>query len=125
MEKKLVVILSDPKSATEEAVGRVFNALAFAYDMKERKQDVKIVFQGTGTRWISELENPKHMLNALYRAVEDRIDGACGGCADVFGATRNIEEAELPLLRELKIPGTTGLTSLVKYLKDGYSVVNF
>ncbi len=111
MSKKLVVILSDPKSASEESVGRVFNAMAFAYDMKERKQDVKIVFQGTGTRWIAELENPKHMLHALYNAIEDKIDGACGGCADVFGAAKQVEQAERPLLRELKIPGTTGLTS--------------
>lgn len=32
--KTAIVVLSDPKSNTEEALGRVFNALAAAYDFK-------------------------------------------------------------------------------------------
>jgi hypothetical protein len=43
-----IVILSDPHSGGEEALGRVFNALAAAYDLKQKQQDVEILFQGTG-----------------------------------------------------------------------------
>jgi len=32
--KAAIVILSDPKSAAEEALGRLFNALVAAYDFK-------------------------------------------------------------------------------------------
>ncbi len=124
MKKSLVVVLSDPKLG-EEALGRVFNALAFAYDQKERKNDVKIVFQGTGTRWVSELSQPKHVLHGLYEAVLDKVEGACGGCADVFGATESLKQTNTPLLRDLKIPGTTGLTSLVSYIDEGYVVTTF
>lgn len=48
MNKTAIVILSDPKAGSEEALGRVFNVLAAAYDFKNAGEDVKIVFQGNG-----------------------------------------------------------------------------
>ena len=125
MQKTLIIILSDPKSGGEEALGRVFNALTTAYDLKERKQEVKVLFQGTGTRWVEVLSNPEHILYKLNDAVSDKIEGACGGCADVFGATEKVEHVGLPLIRNLKIPGTNGVTSLGQYLQDGYTIVSF
>lgn len=123
--KSMIIIFSDPKSGGEEAFGRMFNALTTAYDLKERKQDVKVLFQGTGTRWVSELANPEHLLHGLYTAVSDKVEGACGGCSDVFGATSQVEKAGLPLLRSLKIPGTNGVTSLGHYIEDGYKILTF
>ena len=50
--KATIVVLSDPKSGSqEEALGRVFNALAAAYDFKQRGDDVSLQFQGAATRW--------------------------------------------------------------------------
>lgn len=46
MKKTAIIILSDPKAGTEEALGRVFNASA--YEFKHAGEDVKIIFQGTG-----------------------------------------------------------------------------
>lgn len=125
MQKSLIVIFSDPNSKSEEALGRVFNALTTAYDLKERKAEVKVVFQGTGTRWVAELAKPDHMLHKLYLAIVDCIEGACGGCSDVFGAKESVEKVGLPLLRSLKVPGTSGVTSLGEYLKSGYSIISF
>lgn len=125
MNKSLIIVFSDPKSGGEEALGRVFNALTTVYDLKQRNQDVKVLFQGTGTRWVSELANPKHLLHGLYLAVSDKIEGACGGCADVFGATARVQEVGLPLLRTLKVPGTDGVTSLGQYVNDGYDIISF
>lgn len=125
MKKSLIVILSDPKSGGEEALGRVFNALTTAYDLKERKADVKVLFQGTGTRWVAQLANPKHLLNGLYEAVQDKIEGACGGCSDVFGATEEVKDVGLPLIRNLQVPGTNGVTSLGSYLKENYEIISF
>ncbi len=125
MQKTLIVVFSDPKSGSEESLGRAFNALTTAYDLKERKQDVRVLFQGTGTRWVSEIANPQHLLHGLYQAVHDKIEGACGGCADVFGATEAVKEVGLPLLRDLKVPGTNGVTSLGQFVKDGYTIVTF
>lgn len=125
MQKTVIVVLADPKPATEEALGRVFNALAMAYDLKERKQPVALVFQGTGTRWIAQLRQKAHPAHALFNAVHDVIDGACGGCADIFGAAEEVQEANLPLLRDVKVPGTGGLTSLGRYLEEGSSLISF
>lgn len=36
MKKVAIIIFSDPKTGSEEALGRLFNALAAAYDFKSR-----------------------------------------------------------------------------------------
>lgn len=125
MDKTLIVVLSDPKAGTEEALGRVFNALAMAYDLDQRGRPVALVFQGTATRWIAELRKKSHPAQPLFAAVAHKIEGVCGGCADLFGATADVEGARLPLLRDVKIPGTGGLTSLARYLDAGYRLVSF
>ncbi|MEA1785445.1 DsrE family protein [Arenibacter sp. GZD96] len=121
MSKTAIVVLSEPKSGSEESLGRVFNALAAAYDFKEAKEEVKILFQGAGTRWPEVLQDTKHPGNALYKAVEDKIEGVSCGCADVFGAN----PSGLDLVRDNKVPGTTGLPSFVKLLSEGYRILTF
>ena len=123
--KTAIVVLSDPRSGSEEALGRVFNALALAYDLQTRGREVAVVFQGTGTRWIGELRKSTHPAHALFVEVGRTIEGVCGGCADIFGATAEAEEANLPLLRDVRIPGTGGLTSLGRYLEQGYRLISF
>ena len=125
MSKTAIVIYSDPKSGSEEALGRLFNALFLAYELKEKKQDVRIIFQGTGVRWASEVIKPDHPANPLYSAVQDVVQAVCGGCADVFGATEDIEAGGVSLVREKEIPGTSGIVDLSKYLDDGYRVLAF
>ncbi|MBU2525386.1 MAG: DsrE family protein [Bacteroidetes bacterium] len=121
MSKTAIVVLSEPKAGSEEALGRVFNALAAAYDFKEANEDVKIIFQGAGTRWPEVLQQESHPGNALYKAVEDKIEGISCGCADVFGAN----PSGLDLVKDNKIPGTTGLSSFFKLQKEGYSIITF
>lgn len=121
MSKTAIVVLSEPKAGSEEALGRVFNALAAAYDYKQAGEEVKILFQGAGTRWPSELQKDGHPGNTLYKAVSDKIEGISCGCAEVFGA----DSAGLDLIKDNMAPGTSGLPSLVKLQKDGYSVITF
>ena len=122
--KVAVVVLSDPKGG-EEALGRVFNALATTYDFKSKNQEVQLVFQGTGTRWVSVLTKVDHPAHALYAAVADKIAGVSSGCADVFGARAEAEENGFELLTNNSVPGTSGLPSLAKYAADGYSILTF
>lgn len=118
MSKATIVVLSDPNGG-EEALGRVFNALATAYDFKRQQRPVQVVFQGTGTRWASLLAKPDHPVHALFKAVEDTIGGASAACATVFGALSDVEREGLPLIADNPVPGTAGLPSLVQYLSDG------
>jgi len=118
MSKATIIVLSDPNGG-EEALGRVFNALAAAYDFKRHERPVQLVFQGTGTRWAALLADPGHPVHALYKAVEDTVAGASAGCAVVFGAEAGVERAGLPLIADNPVPGTAGLPSLVQYVSDG------
>ncbi|NLR74383.1 DsrE family protein [Leeia aquatica] len=125
MSKTAIVIFADAKSGSEEALGRLFNALFVAYELQEKKQTVAVIFQGAGVRWASELIKPEHPANTLYKAILPSVVGVCGGCADVFGATEEATEAGAKLIREKAIPGTSGIIDLSKYLDDGYRLLTF
>lgn len=125
MSKTAIIIYSDPKSGGEEALGRLFNGMFVAYELLEKKQDVALIFQGTGVRWASELVKHDHPAHALYNAVKDSVVGVCGGCADVFGATAEVTAAGATLIREKAIPGTAGIVDLSKYLDAGYRILTF
>lgn len=122
--KTVIVVFSDPKSGSEEALGRVFNALFLAHELKDKGQDFDLVFQGTGVRWPAELARLDHPAHVLYEAVRDRIV-VCGGCADVFGAGPGLEPTGLALVREKSIPGTTGVLDLLRHLDAGHRLVTF
>lgn len=122
--KTAIVVLSDPK-AGEEALGRLFNALAAAYDFKSRKEEVQVIFQGTGTRWAALLDKPDHPAHALFQAVQDKVAGVSRGCSEVFGARADAERSGFDLVAGNAVPGTSGLPSLAQYAADGYTVLTF
>lgn len=125
LEKVAISIYSDPKSGSEEALGRVFNALAAAYDFRQAGIEVTIIFQGTGTRWIGELVKPEHPVHGLYEAVKNDIAGVSCGCADVFGSSEEATKSGYDLIKENMIPGTSGLPSIYKLIKEGYEILSF
>lgn len=122
--KTLITVLSDPKGG-EESAGRLFNALSAAFDFKQHGREVKVVFQGTGTRWLSELAKSEHPFHGLFTLVKDKIEGVSCGCADVFGGHDGAEACGVPVLTDNAIPGTTGVPSFVKYIDEGYSILAF
>ena len=120
-----IIVLSDPKSGSEESLGRVFNALATTYDFKQRGDDVTLLFQGTGTRWIGELNKSDHPAHGLFEEVKDKVAGVSCGCADVFGGSEEAEKSGFALIKDNPVPGTSGLPSLWQLLSEGYSVLTF
>jgi len=123
--KAAIVVLSDPKSGSEESLGRVFNALAAAHDFKQRGDEVTLQFQGAGTRWIGELGKTEHPANGLFEAVKDTVAGISCGCADVFGGAKEAESSGFELIKDNPVPGTSGLPSLQKLVTDGYTILTF
>jgi len=125
-QKAAIVVLSDPHSGSkDEALGRVFNALAAAYDFKQRGGDVTVQFQGAGTRWLGELVQPNHPAHQLYKEVEDTVAGLSCGCADVFGGAEDATACGLDLITDNKVPGTNGLPSLASMVSEGRNVITF
>lgn len=123
--KAAIVILSDPKSGSQESLGRLFNALASAYDFKQRGDEVTVLFQGTGTRWIGEVGKADHPAHNLFESVKDTVAGVSCGCADVFGATQEAEQSGFELIKDNPVPETTGLASLARLVAEGYTVLTF
>ena len=123
--KTAIIILSDPKSGSEEALGRVFNALAAAYDYKQANDEVEILFQGAGTRWVGELSKSDHPAYALFKQVKDKVAGVSCGCADVFGGAEDAKKSRFDLIKNNPVPGTSGLPSLRQLQNDGFNVFIF
>ena len=123
--KTAVVIMSDPKSGSEEALGRVFNGLAVASECKEKGDEVALVFNGAGTRWPEELMKLSHPAHKLYEDVRDVISGASCACAEVFGATEGVQSCGVPIVKDNPLVNTPGLLSLRRYVSEGWRVLIF
>ena len=123
--KTAVMIYADPKTGSEEALGRLFNGLAATYEFKNKGDDVTLMFQGTGTRWIGELAKEDHPAHDLFEAVKDTVAGVSCGCADVFGASEEVEKSGYDLIKDNPVPSTSGLTSIRNLIDDGYTILNF
>jgi len=125
MNKTAIVILSDPKNGGDEALGRAFNGLATAYEVKQTGGEVSILFQGTGTRWIGYITKEDHPLHDLYKLVKSDITGVSCGCADLFGGAEDATSNGFELISENMIPGTSGLPSVGKLLNYSTNVLVF
>jgi hypothetical protein len=122
--KTAIIILSDPR-AGDEALGRVFNALALADECLKSGEEVQVVFNGAGTRWPEELTKVSHPANGLYHAVRDVVKGASCACAGVFGASKSVEACGVPMLQDKALAGTPGLSNLHRYLAGGWQTLVF
>ena len=122
--KTAIIIMSDPKSG-DEALGRLFNGLATAYESKTNGDPVTVAFLGAGSRWPEVVSKSDHPANALFNEVKDSIAGVSCGCADVFGASDGAKACGVNLLTDNPIPGTSGMASLRKYINEGYTVLSF
>jgi hypothetical protein len=120
--KTAIIILSDPKNGSDEALGRVFNALALASECRQKGDEVAVVFNGGGTRWPAELSKLTHPANGLYNSVRDVVQGAC---AEVFGANESIQSCGVPIVNDHALAGTTGLLSLRRYVEEGWNTLVF
>lgn len=124
-QKFALLVLSDPRAGSEEALGRVFNALAAAYEYRRAGAEVSLVFLGTGTRWLEELVKADHPAHALFLEVQASVAGASCGCAEAFGATEGVLASGFPLLSQTPLPGTGGVLSLRALTEAGYTVLSF
>ena len=119
--KTAIVIYSDPKSGSEEALGRLFNGLAYAHELKANREEVKVAFAGTGTRWPEIISHLDHPAYGLFNSIKDSVLGVSCGCAELFGA----KKVELPLLKDNPLPGTDGTLSLHKLTQQGFNILSF
>jgi hypothetical protein len=118
MAKLGVVVLADTETAGD--LGRVVNALVTAREAKDAGDDVTVIFDGAGTKWVGELSNPGHNYSELLGQISDVVAGACSYCANAFGVRNAVEAAKVPLLADYQEH-----PSLRRLVAEGYEVVTF
>lgn len=118
MNKIAIVVLTDTE--THESLGRIVNALEFAKELQDHSDDVKIVFDGAGTKWIPQLTDQDNDVHPLYNAVKGAVHGACKYCSKAFGVINDVRKTDVELLDDYD-----DHPSLRNFVKDGYQVVTF
>jgi len=116
--KVAVVLLADTE--TKGDMGRMANALATVQDFKQSGDDVQLILDGAGVRWIGELEKPDHKYHDVYAEVKDRLGGVCRYCADAFGVADQVEASDATFADDFK-----GHPSFRSLMADGYQVITF
>lgn len=118
MAKVAIVVLADTE--THEGLGRVVNALEAVKELKEAGDDVRLIFDGAGTKWVGELSKPDHKVGKLFLAVKDKVAGVCAFCAGAFGAKESAKACDVPFLSEYD-----GHPSFRKLVAGGYQIITF
>lgn len=118
MNKLAIVVLADTE--THGDLGRLSNALQVAREFKRAGDTVQLVFDGAGTKWISELSDPEHRQHPLWADVRDNVAGACQFCARAFGVREGVENAGVALLDD-----HDGHPSVRAYVQRDYRVLTF
>jgi hypothetical protein len=118
MAKIAIVVLADTE--THEGLGRVVTALEAVKEVKEAHEDVRLIFDGAGPKWIPELSKPDHQIHGLYETVKDRIAGACAFCADAFGVQDKVVACGVRLAVEFD-----GHPSFKTLVSQGYQIIPF
>lgn len=114
-----VAILVLAGTETYEGMARVVNALIAVKEYRDAGEDVKLIFDGEGTRWVEKFSNPDQSYRELYEEVKDKVS-VCAYCAGAFNVAKNVKEQNLPLADEFE-----GHPSVRSLIKDGYQVIAF
>jgi hypothetical protein len=70
LQAEVTFTLADTE--THEGLGGVVNALEAAKELKESKSDVRVIFDGAGTKWVGELAKPEHRVHpSVAKLVSD------------------------------------------------------
>ncbi|MBI5698010.1 MAG: hypothetical protein HZC29_05925 [Thaumarchaeota archaeon] len=116
--KVAVFVLADV--GTHDGLGRVVNALEAVKQFKESGDDVRLYFDGAGTKWISELSKKDHIAHGLHDSVADKVEGACLFCAAAFGAKDGIVQCKVELVDQ-----KDQHVDVRKLVSDGFTIMNF
>lgn len=118
MVKVAIVVLADTE--THEDMARVHNALVAVKEFKDANDDVKLIFDGAGTKWIGELSKPDHPFHELFDSLKGKSTGVCSFCAGAFGIKESVLTSNIPLMGEYE-----GHPSFRELIAEGYQIITF
>jgi len=117
MVNAAIVVLAGTESHAD--LGYLVNALQAAKEFRDEGDEVQVIFDGAGTQWIAELQDPDHTAHALYEAVEEHVH-VCEFCAGAFEVEDDVAEADVETVAE-----DEGHPSGRSLVADGYEVLTF
>ena len=118
MSKVAIIILAD--TAGPGDFGRAVNGLMTAKEFKDANDEVIIIFDGAGTKWISKFTEEGGKYNDLFDSVKDKVAGVCGYCAGAFGVTKDAEACSFYQLNEYN-----GHPIFKKLVDEGFTIITF
>jgi hypothetical protein len=118
MYKAVIVVLADTETPGD--LGRVVNALNATKEFTDAGDQVALIFDGAGTKWVPELSRPEHKYGDLFDSVRGSVEGACAYCAKAFGVARDVEDNGIPL-----VGNYDQHPSLRGHATNGYEVITY
>lgn len=116
--KTAIILFAD--TDTPEGMGRMANALTTAKEFKEAGDEVRVVFDGAGVKWVPALADPDHKYHRALEDIRDVVAGACAYCSRAFAVKDEVENSDVPLMDEY-----SGHPSVRTLMADGFQVVTF
>lgn len=114
--KKIAIIVH----ASESKLARALHALLYAQELHEASNEVKVIFDGAGTVWIKQFEDPTNKYHPVYKAVKSLgvIAGVCEYCAGAFGVRENVQASGLAAMGE-----RDGHPSIVQLIAADFQII--
>lgn len=93
-----------------------------ALDLAANGHDVKVIIEGSATKLVKTLADPRQPFAALYQKMKDKglISAVCKACAAKMGVLDAVVAQKLPLGDDM-----SGHPSLQPYLLQGYKIITF
>jgi hypothetical protein len=116
MMQKFAIVAQPQKSDP----GRALHSLLYARQLHDAGHDVRVYYDGEGTWWIGQFEDPEYPYHDVYNAVQDAglIAGACRYCADQFGATDEVESSGVDFIDD-----DDGHPSIARMVEEGRAII--
>jgi len=118
MSKIAIILHAEP--GTHDSLGRALHALLYSKELNEEGHEVKLIFDGGGTKWIEEFSK-EHKMTPLYQTLKSAgiISGVCDHCVTAFGVEKDLVRKEgLPLVSEYN-----GHPSIANLVSSGFQII--
>jgi hypothetical protein len=83
--KAAIILFAD--TDRPEGLGRLANALTTAREFIEAGDEIAVIFDGAGVKWVPEVAQPDHKYHGLFEEVRSAVTGACVYCSRAYGVT--------------------------------------
>lgn len=121
MSKVAIIVLEGTE--VKESVARIRHALIYSKEIKEAGNEIMLIFDGNGTKWLDIISNETSefdFLNKLFKDIKsmDIIYKACDFCSTRKDVKNSLKLKNIEFLSEYD-----GHPNIGKLINDGYQII--